>query len=75
LIFHCINQTVCKTGGTIKPGTYKSKNGDVAFFSVGEFFSGAVINIDDTVGDLTVTIGPGKWRYSPGSFFRVDDLS
>jgi len=65
-------QMLIRTGGTIKPGIYKSSDGDVNFVSVPP---GPVDNnyyIDDVVGDMTVTIESVNGNIVKGSFSGVN---
>lgn len=57
-----------RTGGTIQPGVYKSKNGDIAFFALGDPFFGSAVNIDDTLGDMTVNIESVNGNIVSGTF-------
>lgn len=54
------------TGGTIKPGTYKSKDGNAGF----NFYRPSVniCNVGDTLGDLTVTINSVNNNIVEGTF-------
>lgn len=57
-----------RTGGTIKPGTYSNRNGDVFFSAVP---SGSITGdyyIDDTVGNVSVTIFSVEGNVVHGSF-------
>ena len=55
-----------RTGGTIKPGIYKSKNGDVSVQAITPGIDPFYVN--DTLGDLTVTINSVNGNVVSGVF-------
>lgn len=62
-----------RTGGTIKPGTYKSSNGDVAFNSLLAGAFGGYCYVDDSLGNMTVTIHSVVGNIVRGTFSGISE--
>ena len=61
-----------RVGGTIKPGIYKSSNGDIAFSTVPPQSSPGYYYIDDSIGNMTVNIQSVNGNIVRGSFSGTD---
>jgi hypothetical protein len=62
-----------RTGGTIKPGVYKSSNGDVSFNSMVPEPYGLYSTVDDSLGNMTITIQSVTDNVVRGAFSGTDD--
>jgi hypothetical protein len=66
---------IIRTGGTIKPGIYRNNSGDVSFKGI-QLAGGITGNfyVDDSIGDLTVSIESVNGNIIKGNFFGLNAL-
>lgn len=65
-------QLAIKTGGTIRPGTYKSSDGNVGFICYGGNFH-PYYYVDDSLGNMTASIESVDGNIIHGSFSGTDN--